>query len=89
MQRFIQWIEVFTFCTTGAMFYQRKDFTYNKINTVLYFTVVKVIFLQQCVPWGGGGDGGGWVYFLQLYVDLDGNHKNFKNHQNEKPQGKI
>ena len=33
--------------------------------------------------------GGGWVYFLQLYVDLDGNRKNFKNHQNEKPQGKI
>ena len=35
---------------------------------------------------GGGGWGGGWVYFLQLYVDLDGNHKNFKNNQNEKPR---
>ena len=33
--------------------------------------------------------GGGQVYFLQLYVDLDGNHKNFMNHQNEKAQGKI
>ena len=90
MQRFIQWIEVFTFCTTEAMFYQRKDFTYNKINTVLYFTVVTVIFCTNVFPGGGGGRmGGGWVYFLQLYVDLDGNHKNFKNHQNKKPQGKV
>ena len=34
---------------------------------------------------GGGAVGGGQVYFLQL--DLDGNHKKFKNHQNKKPQG--
>ena len=33
--------------------------------------------------------GGGQVYFLQLYVDLDGNHKNFKTHQNKKSQGKV
>ena len=33
------------------------------------------------------GDGQG--YFLQLCVDLDGNHKNIKNHQNKMPQGKI
>ena len=38
---------------------------------------------------GGVGGGGGQVYFLQLYVDLDGNHKHVKNHQNKKPQGKI
>ena len=37
----------------------------------------------------GGGEGGGQVYLLQLYVDLYGNHKDFKNHQNKKPQGKI
>ena len=48
-------------------------------------------FLLKCVYSGGGGggggkgeSGGGQVYFLQLYVDLDGNHKNFKNHQNKK-----
>ena len=50
--------------------------------------------MQQCVYWGGRGwgvgGGGGQVYFLQLYVqDLDGNHKNFKNHQNKKPPGKV
>ena len=38
---------------------------------------------------GAGGMRGSQVYFLQLYVDLDGNHKNFKNHQNEKAHGKI
>ena len=43
----------------------------------------------MCLLKGGGGMGGGQVYFLQLYVDLDGNHKNFKNHQTKKPQGKV
>ena len=43
--------------------------------------------MQQCVYWGEVGDGQG--YFLQLCVDLDGNHKNIKNHQNKTPQGKI
>ena len=38
---------------------------------------------------GGGGVGGGQVYVLQLYVNLDGNHNNFKNHQNKKPHGKV
>ena len=44
-----------------------------------------IVFAAVCLL-GGGRDGGGRVYFLQLY---DGNHKNFKNNQNEKPQGKI
>ena len=48
-----------------------------------------ILFAAMCLLEGGGGGGGGQVYFLQLYVDLDGNHKNFKNDQNEKPQGKI
>ena len=48
-----------------------------------------IVFAAVCLLGGGGRDGGGRVYFLQLYVDLDGNHKNFKNHQNKKPQGKI
>ena len=48
-----------------------------------------ILFAAVCLLGGGGRDGGGRVYFLQLYVDLDGNHKNFKNNQNEKPQGKI
>ena len=49
-------------------------------------------FAAMCLlGWGGGwgGVGGGQVYFLLLYVDLDGNHKNIKNLQNKKPQGKI
>ena len=70
------------------MFYQRTDFTYNNINTVLLLQLWRSYFCSNVFP-GGGGMGGGWVYFLQLYVDLDGNHKNFKNNQNEKPQGKI
>ena len=91
--RFVQWIAfISTFCTTGARFNQRTDFTYNKINTVLSFYVITVMevtfFVAMCLM-GRGGVGGGQVYFLQLYVDLDGNHKNFKNNQNEKPQGKI
>ena len=45
----------------------------------------------MCLLGGRGewGVGGGWVYFLQFHVDLDGNYKNFKNHQNKKPQGKV
>ena len=54
-----------------------------------YYTCGGHIFAAMCLLGGGGGVGGGRVYFLQLYVDLDGNHKNFKNHQNKKPQGKI
>ena len=51
---------------------------------------MEVIFFAAVCLLGGGGMGGGQVYFLQLYVqDLDGNHKNFKNHQNKKPQGKV
>ena len=46
-----------------------------------------ILFVAMCLL--GGGEGGGQVYFLQLYVDLDGNHKNFKNNPSEKPQGKI
>ena len=48
-----------------------------------------IAFAAMCLLEGGGGVGGGQVYFLQLYVDLDGNHKNIKTHQNKKPQGKI
>ena len=33
----------------------------------IIITVVKVIFLQQCVPWGGGGDGG-WLGLLLTAV---------------------
>ena len=56
---------------------------------IIFYSCEGHIFAAMCSLGGGGGMGGGWVYFLQLYVDLDGNHKNFKNHQNEKPQGKI
>ena len=49
-----------------------------------------ILFAANHVFTGGGeGMGGSQVYLLQLYVDLDGNHKNVKNHQNKKPQGKI
>ena len=50
-----------------------------------------IAFAAMCLLGGrgGGGVGGGQVYFLQLYVDLDRNHKNIKTHQNKKPQGKI
>ena len=48
-----------------------------------------IAFAAMCLLGGGGGVGGGQVYFLQLYVDLDRNRKNIKTHQNKKPQGKI
>ena len=33
-----------------------------------------ILFAAMCLL-GGGGVGGGQVYFSQLYVDLDGNNK--------------
>ena len=50
---------------------------------------MEVTFFAAMCLLGQGGVGGGQVYFLQVYVDLDGNHKNIKTHQNKKPQGKI
>ena len=54
-----------------------------------YYSCGGHIVCSNVFTGGGGGVGGGQVYFLQLYVDLDGNHKNFKNYQNKKPQCKI
>ena len=63
-------------------------FTREQISHTTKYSCEGHIFAAMCLL-GGGGVGHSQVYFLQLYVDLDGNHKNFKNHQNEKAQGKI
>ena len=66
--RFIQWIELSTFCTTGARFNQKTDFTYNKIKILYYLSYYSCGGHIFCSNVFTGVGGGGWSGLLLTAV---------------------